>query len=50
LYNLGEAYFTKKVVEKETDFANQYELYRIANEKKKDSKPQKILRRSNSKN
>ncbi len=50
LYNLGEAYFTKMVVEKEIDFANQYELYRIANEKKKGSKAQKILRRSNSKN
>ncbi|MEJ7820919.1 MAG: hypothetical protein WKF85_01285 [Chitinophagaceae bacterium] len=50
LYKLGKAYFTKKVVEKEKDFANQNELYRIANEKKKETMLPKIPRRSKSKN
>lgn len=42
LHNLGKAFFTKKVVEKERDFANQNELSRIANEKKKESKARKV--------
>ncbi len=46
LYNLRKAYFTKKVVEKERDFANQNELSRIANEKKKEFKARKVVRRS----
>lgn len=41
LYNLGEAYFTKKVVEKERDLANQNELSRIA-KKKKESRARKV--------
>lgn len=45
LYNLGEAYFTKNVVEKETDLANQNELSRIANEKKKESSDRKASRK-----
>ncbi len=50
MYNLGEVFFTKKVIEKETDFANQNELFRIANEKKKEYMLPKISRRSKSKN
>ena len=42
LYDLEEAYFTKKVVEKESDLANQNELSRITNEKKKESRARNI--------
>ena len=42
LYKLNKDYFVKKVVEKEKYFANQYEIYRIAGEKKKDSTARKV--------
>lgn len=35
LFYLNKVFFIKKVVEKEWDLAKQYELFRIANEKKK---------------
>ena len=44
LYNLNSDYFGKKIVEKEKDFASQYELSRIADENKKDSRPRKESR------
>ncbi len=42
LYNLEEVFFTKKVVEKESDLAKKYELSRIANEKKKEFRARKV--------
>ena len=41
LYNLNKDVFTQIVVEKERDFVSQYELRRIADEKKKESRVRK---------
>jgi hypothetical protein len=42
LYNLNRDYFGEKVIKKERDLAKQYELYRIANEKKKEFGTRKV--------
>jgi len=41
LYNLNNEFFSEKVVEKEKEYAGQYELSRIADENKKDYRPGK---------
>lgn len=50
LYNLNKNFFAKKVVEKEVDFTGQYDVHRIAAEKKKESMLPKIPGRGKSKN